>query len=171
MRALPVGAVPLLPPPGAAAPLRRRRELRQVPHAGALPHGFVPDAHAEELDGPSRARARVVPVVPALRAPPGPVAPATAGARRRRRRRAVTHHGDWTGGIWLGLVAGGIPFFSPRGFFFILSRFLFYFWAWWCVFIWWQEKRQSRTRRVVMSWKFFPTVEGIPSFFSGQQKK
>jgi hypothetical protein len=24
---------------------------------------------------------------------------------------------------------------------------------------------------VVMSWKFFPTVEGIPSFFSGQQKK
>lgn len=127
MRALPVRAVPLLPPPGAAAPLRRRRELRQVPHAGALPHGFVPDAHAEELDGPSRARARVVPVVPALRAPPGPVAPATAGARRRRRRRAVTHHGDWTGGIWLGLVAGGIPFFSPRGFFFypLTISFLF----------------------------------------------
>lgn len=125
MRALPVGAVPLLPPPGAAAPLRRRRELRQVPHAGALPHGFVPDAHAEELDGPSRARARVVPVVPALRAPPGPVAPATAGARRRRRRRAVTHHGDWTGGIWLGLVAGGIPFFSPRGFFLSSHDFFF----------------------------------------------
>lgn len=130
MRALPIGAVPLLPPAGAA-PLRGR-ELREIPHTGALPDGLVPDAHAEELDGPRRAGARVVAVVPALRAPPGTLAPG-AGRRRRRRRHAVTRHG-WGG--WIGREAalarvgsGWNPFFplSSRDFFYLSYPDLLFF--------------------------------------------
>lgn len=90
---VPLGAVPA--GPGAAAPLGG--ELGEVAHAGALPDGWlVADAHAEELHGAARrARARVVPVVPALRAPPRPVPgrPARRRRRRRRRRHAVPRHG------------------------------------------------------------------------------
>jgi hypothetical protein len=97
---LPVGAVPLLP--RAAAPLG---ELRDVSHADALPHGrLVADAHAEELDGPRGARARVVAVVPALRAPPRAVPAGASASRGRpgagRRQHAVARHG-WR---LLGLV-------------------------------------------------------------------
>lgn len=95
---VPIGAVPLLPPAAAAAPLR---QLREAPHTGALPHPsssargrgrrLVADPHAEQLHGaPRRARPRVVPVVPALRAPPRPLRRPAAAARRRR---AVTRHG------------------------------------------------------------------------------
>lgn len=127
MRALPVGAVPFLP---AAAALRG--EVRDVPHAGALPDGLVPDAHAEELDGPRRAGSRVVPVVPALRASPGPVAARRAAGAGHRRRHAVPHHG---GGGSSRVGGGERNLFVVFFFFVILSRiFPFYFWALWAVF-------------------------------------
>jgi hypothetical protein len=79
---LPVGAVPLLPP-AFAAPLG---ELRDVPHADALPHGrLVTDAHAEELDGPRSARARVVAV--------GVTTASASRGRHGRRQHAIACHG------------------------------------------------------------------------------
>jgi hypothetical protein len=115
---LPVGAVPLLP--RAAAPLG---ELRDVSHADALPHGrLVADAHAEELDGPRGARARVVAVVPALRAPPRAVPAGAASASRGRpgagrRQHAVARHG-WR---LLGLVQSLFLTLSPVRILFFLA--------------------------------------------------
>lgn len=140
-RPLPVGAVPFLP--RSVTPLGR--EVRYVPHAGALPDGLVADAHAEELDGPQGARARVVAVVAALRAPPRPVPDCcTAATPRdrpgaRRRQRAVAHHRWW--GWRLGLAV--------ESFFLFLSYLSVgnFFWLWCIIWLGLGEKGECRRNK------------------------
>lgn len=139
---VPIGAVPLLPPAAAAAPLR---QLREAPHTGALPHPsssargrgrrLVADPHAEQLHGaPRRARPRVVPVVPALRAPPRP------SAARRRRSPAARRHASWR---TTARVRRFLPLFLPFFLIFFIQFFLFFFEWWSSVFIRVGEKRRS----------------------------